>query len=276
MLAWIFALLFALPAPDVFIVVHVKGSIVKKANNVPIKVGDKLTPDESLVFKSDDATASLVSPAKGRFTLRKSAGAKPGEFLTVLKDNLMAQNPALRLSSRAGALVNSEDLRRHFSNAAKPEADIAPYLVLGTLRQPISSNSYPQDENNFFYIRYTYKKEAINKKLPYHADSIVISRATVLAVDGQPIAANEATDMALYYMRGGSTSTRITAMQLVFADEAEVAEELRALVGGLKEGGKSSDDILAEASAYLTEQYGRPNTDNLRAFLKQHLGWPGK
>ena len=60
---------FSEPA-DVYHVIHVRGTIQIKASGKLLKTNDKISSDDEVVFKMPDAVAAVISPKKGRFTLR--------------------------------------------------------------------------------------------------------------------------------------------------------------------------------------------------------------
>src|SRR5690606_18571578 len=47
--------------------------------------------------------------------------------------------------------------------------------IIDTLRIPINKNEYPLDDTIFFYLRYNYNGEEINKKLIVESSTILIS-----------------------------------------------------------------------------------------------------
>lgn len=53
----------------IYHVIHVNGTIQIKASGKLLEIGDKISSEDEIVFKTPDAMAALISAEKGRFTL---------------------------------------------------------------------------------------------------------------------------------------------------------------------------------------------------------------
>ncbi|MDA0195245.1 MAG: hypothetical protein O2887_10895 [Bacteroidetes bacterium] len=69
---FLFALASCAYAQD-YTVIHVRGEILKKSSDIPIKRGDRVGANEQIVFKSPDAVAAVLSPDRGRFILKSES-----------------------------------------------------------------------------------------------------------------------------------------------------------------------------------------------------------
>jgi hypothetical protein len=57
-------------AADTYHVIHVNGTIQIRASGKLLEVGDKISSEDEIVFKTPDAAAAVISAEKGRFILR--------------------------------------------------------------------------------------------------------------------------------------------------------------------------------------------------------------
>lgn len=255
-------------AQDTYVVLNVQGTI-KHANGKPVVRGDRLSPNEKLAFVGD-AAASLVHPQKGRFVVKgKATAGSASEVSLIVGQNVVAARPAQRLSSRDAGLNNQTDVAHYV--AGTQDGTVAKRLLFGVWAFEVSPASFPLNENRFFFVRYTYRNEPINKKLPYTGSVVRIDPAAFYQVDGKPIDAREVRDCMLYYLKG-QEQLAIGAFEPVFATE-EQQEEVRLILESLRASRKSAPEIYGEIYAYLAEMYGTPAHSNLKNFLKTAYGF---
>ena len=74
--------------------------------------------------------------------------------------------------------------------------------------------------------------------------------------------------MTLFY-RQGTTSKKINSFTPVFPDEQDLKVEVNIILS--EYDGKDSDVKKREVNSYLTEFYGKPNVDNLNAWLEEEF-----
>ena len=130
----------------------------------------------------------------------------------------------------------------------------------------IDKANFPMNNNNFFFLRYVYKGEAINKKLKYSDDTLIIDKVNLYTVDGRPIPNPDNTAISLYYKKG-TEYVAINGFELIFPDTDRLKKEVQVIIDELK--GRSSKDKVNEINAYIGENYGRVYNMNL-------LWWLGK
>jgi len=242
-------------AQDYF-VLQVKGQVKRTKSGVVVKTKDVIKADEQLTFSSPADAVAVVNPKAGRFIIKPGAPTKKNELFAFVKDAL--SQASSRLSTRSGGFNNVLDFQTYFKD---------PILLLPELRYKVNGDSYPINENSFFYIEYQYKGEAIPKQLKINPDSLlIIERAELFKIDGQSIAAGETTGHQLMYLNNGSASL-LSSLQFNLADPETVKTEITVLVDALKSEKASPKKITDEAMAYLLENYAKVDESNLKRWL---------
>lgn len=233
---------------DEYKVIKVIGKIMYKQSGKAMSTGDVFRSSASLVFKSDNSRAAVISRVKGRFVL-----APPSKAQTT---NLV---PAVNtISSRSGAIVNDLDVKRHF------EGD---YLIINEVAVPVSPQTFPQDEQHFFFLSYMYEGEKIMKKLGNRGEKLIINKSDVFSIDGEPIEPYD-TEMTLYYRDAKSKeNTKLSTFTMVVPDEELLEKEVSVILKEYED--KPSDEQFKQVKGYLTEFYGKPFDQSLKSWLAQ-------
>ena len=235
-------------AQNDYTVIKVYGTITyKKLDRYLIK-GDQFKDKEILIFKTNDSRAAVISPEKGRLMITNSSnnGTSGMNFVPGLSN----------ISTRSININSIYDIENEFSGQ---------YLLLNRAKIPISKNLYPQNDESFFFIKYTFNKEEINKKLNFSGDTLVIDVKELLQVDGKPIQLADNSQMKLYYYKNKS-SELICEFTAVMPDKEALQKEIAIIVNTYTN--KESKFVFDEIKAYLTEFYGKPNDFDLNNWLK--------
>lgn len=239
---------------DEYSVIKVIGDIKHLKSNKTLFTGDKVLSNEKLKFAQNTSKAALISKDKGRFMLQHTASGTVSAGLMPALNNV---------SSRAGALLNEVDIKNHFDSK---------FLILSGCSIEIASKTFPMDESNFFFLRFNHKGEEISKKLNFEGNKINFNASDILKIDGKEISLKEGTKMALMYRNSSeNTSKEMAIFEAVFVNEKVLKDECKLI---LNELGKDTtkDSKLEHILAYLTENYGKPNQENLSNWLKLNLG----
>jgi len=244
--------LFQAQAQD-YKVIRVNGTIVAQSTKSNLIRGTVFGEKEKFQYKTDDARAVVINTKKGKRYILKGTEADASYH------NASLTPSAGNISSRAGGLNNRLDLMNHFDGK---------YVILGELKVVINSAAFPMDKDHFFFIRYVYKGEKIDKELYYHNDTLIIIRDSLLQVDHKPIRNEDITEMKLYYVFkvDGEFKKSIISSTFypVFPKESDLKEEVEIVVDAMK--GKSDIEILQEISSYISDAYGRVNKENVLAW----------
>lgn len=237
---------------DQYSVIKVNGQIVYVRSGSDMATGDVFEATEKLDFKTTESRAAVISELKGRFILTAS---ESGDDINL--------GPAMNnISSRAGALLNMIDLQNHFKNN---------YLIIDRLEVEIGDKAFPQDDNNFFFIMYKYNGEEIPKMLAHNGNKLIIDKDELFKVDGTPIAVPAGTEMQLWYMESAKEQTTfVSEFVPVFPDADELQAEVAVIIRELSDG-KDYDTKVSEINAYLTEFYGKAESEHLEAWLNANF-----
>ncbi|MCB9224751.1 MAG: hypothetical protein R2780_07400 [Crocinitomicaceae bacterium] len=228
-------------------VIKVDGRIVIQKTKEDMKKGDVYLSGMALSFETPQSRAAVISALSGRFVL--SATEKGQTKILPAANNI---------SSRAGALINMIDLQNHFSGK---------YLVIGEMKLELGKEAFPMDEENFFYLTYNHNDEQIRKKLSSDGEYLILNKEEIFMIDGKSIPVEE-KEMVLYYRSEGQ-SKKISTFTPVFADKAELKDEISIILEEYAD--KDNKVKVKEVTAYLNEFYGHPEKDNLAEWLKEEF-----
>lgn len=236
-----------------FRVIKVNGSILLKTKGISLETGTVFSEKEDLLFRTEDATAAVINSQRGRLILTNK-----NHDLSTASSNYL---PSMyNISSRGGSLVNLLDLQNLFSGK---------YVVLGRETIELDKNNFPMDKDHFFFLRYIYKGEEINKKLDYSGDSLVIDKKSLYTVDGNPIPSPDNTSIRLFYHKG-TESVLISGFDLIFPDIMQLKKEIKVILDAIKD--KTSSEKTGEVNSYLNEFYGKVYRENLISWLGTNFG----
>lgn len=260
--------LFASQANPEYYVSNIKGKVFMAASHEALKIGDKVHLNEQLLFSSLSDRVAVINPERGRFVIQKNQLTGPhtqSELLIKIGDHLVPATKSVVLAGRAP--VNSKsDLAAWLRNLSKQQNDtLANFLFTDSIKFLLSSKSFPNPTTRFFFIRYIYQNEQINKRLAFRSDEpskrvLVIDRG-IFSIDGQTVKPQSLTPIQLFYYdseRGESET--IGKMALHVVDPIELQQEIQVLRRQLRVyyRGKSDADELVkkEIMAQLNEEYG--------------------
>jgi hypothetical protein len=252
-LFFLFVVSNSLYSQEDFKVIKVNGSILLKAKGISLETGTVFSDKEDLLFRTEDATAAVINSQKGRLILT----SKNHDLSTASSNHMPSM---YNISSRGVPLLNNSDLSNHFSGK---------YVVLDRQIIKIDNKSFPMDNSHFFFLRYIYKGEEINKKLAYSADTLIIDKKSLFTVDGKPIPSADNTSIKIFY-RKGDESLFISSFDLIFPDMRQLKKEIEIILSEIKS--KPAKEKIGEVDSYLNEFYGKVYQDNLISWLESNFG----
>lgn len=234
-------------------VIKVNGTIMITESGVSLAQGISFTDENKLEFITSNARAAVINSGKGRFIISENY-----YDLASAKSNFL---PAMNnISSRAGAMVTKNDLQNHFSGN---------YVVLDQSEIQLSGAIFPMNEKQFFFLRYIYDGENINKMLEYVSDSLIFIKKNIYKVDGKAISSPENNKVELFY-RNNNESVLISEFNLIFPDSANLKREVEIVLSEMTS--KSYEEKFTEINAYINDFYGKVDIANLRLWLKENFG----
>jgi hypothetical protein len=244
-----FFFMVSLSGQENYKVIKVNGSILIKDKGTSLQTGTVFSAKDDLQFNTNDATAAVINSQKGRLILTSQ-----NHDLSNASSNFL---PSMyNIASRGGFLITINALRNYFSGQ---------YAVLGTQFLELDPQNFPMNKNNFFFLRYTFKGEEINKKLDYSGDTLIISRSKLYTVDGNPIPSPDNTEISLYY-RKGAESLFVNTFQLIFPDEKQLKKEVQIIIDEFSQ--KSVREKVNEINSFIGENYGKVSRENVLSSVR--------
>lgn len=257
------------PQSSIYHVIHVRGIIINQTKNDTLTVGDKVNPSDKLVFKTPKATATVMSPAGGRFTLGLPAAKQSSngeEFMNLLKDVLMGEPKVAKLSTRGLAVDKIVDLRSVFAADSMVFLGKHSKLILETSVHPMSGNQY-------FLYRYTYNQDkTARKKIPFYGDTLVFDKKVLYTHNGHPVNIEQTSEVELYKVNvKDQSSTLIGNFKPIFISDEALQAELEVLTEVLKSLQFTDQKISDELYYHVVAIYGKTDENMLRLWLTEHL-----
>ncbi|HSZ24613.1 MAG TPA: hypothetical protein VK766_02790, partial [Cytophagaceae bacterium] len=124
------------------------------------------------------------------------------------------------------------------------------------------------NQSQFFFIRYKWSGETINKKLFIEKDSLLLEADEIFKVDGRLILPGEIQGVSLHYKKG-TTVTEIGPFTISFPDESVVKEMIMAFK---KHTSSKGEDFIEEVVSLMYDMYGKTDKNNVRAWVKANIG----
>ncbi len=234
-----------------FKVIKVNGTILLRTRGISLETGTVFSEKEDLLFRSEDATAAVINSQKGRLILTSK-----NHDISTAKSNYLP--PMYNIASR-GFSIN-DDPGDYFSGR---------YVVLDKQSIEIDEKKFPMDNDHFFFFRYSFKGEDINKKLGYSGNSLIIDKISLLTVDGNPIPSADNTKIKLFY-RKGTESVFISEFDLIFPDMDQLKKETEIILSEIKE--KKPKEKIEEINSFINEFYGKIHRENLAVWIGDNFG----
>lgn len=232
-----------------YTVIKVYGDILLKKDNRSLNQGDRFSDKDVLVFRTTESKAAVVHPEKGRLIISEASGGSKSNFVPAMSN----------VSTRGVNVTTASDLINEFKGN---------YIFFNKVNLKVNPNLFPLGENSFFFIRYTYEGETINKRLGYTSDTVIINKDELLRVDGTPVDAKQISEMKLFFMKDKKTSF-ICAFNPVFPEMELLKKEIQIIAQTLSS--KDKLFLIDEIEAYLIENYGKFDKTDLRVWLNTFM-----
>ena len=128
----------------------------------------------------------------------------------------------------------------------------------------VSPLAYPMDEKRFFFVRYLYRGEVINKRLDSRGDTLIFERKRFYSVDSAPVEPSETSEHALhYYDAATGKAIRLTVLSFVSISDDEFGRLAAELKGF---DGEDKIDVLREV---ITGLYGSVSDSDIISALRR-------
>lgn len=249
----------AVNAQSPFKVISVNGEILAKKANQKLQNGLEVKSDDNFSFIVPNSRAALINPDLGRVILTEQNATNA--FAKA------AFAPAISTVKTRGSIDGLITTRLQLSTFFSENI-----YIIDRLEMRISNAVYPMNNSGYFFIRYNYKGEEINKRLAYAGDTLIIDKKELYTIDGNPIPNPEVNEMKLYYYEivgDNAKAAFISSFNIVFVPAEQLKSEVEVIIGSLK--GKPYDKILAEVSDYINSFYGTMEPSYIESWLNKEF-----
>lgn len=238
-------------------VIHIKGNIINEDTGEKLFRGIKLDQNSRLQFENEDAVAAVLSSDRGRYILStRSLDNVSKDLLYVLSSVIMPARG--KMSSRSGSINNLLDFQNTFKD---PIA-----WINDTLSIKVSETAYPVGEDKFFFVRYNYQGEMINKLLNYSSGNLHFVKEDFYSVDGKPVAPASTSDHQLYYYdRVKESSSLISPIGLNPVSEDKIVIIYNELAPSEK------DERIEIVHEMISSMYGQCNPEDIEKIVDNAL-----
>lgn len=236
---------------DLFKVINVNGEIFANKANANLESGIEVASDDEFDFIAPNSRAAMINSELGRVILTEQNSEDA--FARA------AFAPAMTsISTRGTAVASTAELQHLFTGNM---------IIIDRLELKINSQYYPMDDKNFFYINYIYENEPVNKRLSFKNDIMIVDKAELFSIDGNPIDHSGVENLKLFYYvkQNIPESTLIAEFDMGFVDGEQIKPEVQIIVQELNE--KPFDVIITEVHEYLKAFYGVAVRTNLESWL---------
>ncbi|NOT76442.1 MAG: hypothetical protein HOP08_16060 [Cyclobacteriaceae bacterium] len=238
-----------------YYVLQVRGKVTFQKTGMLLKMNDVVKQSDKLVFSTESDAVAVVNAKSGRFIIKPKVSEGSSELMAIVKDILLPGTS--RLSTRSGNFNNAHDIQVYFKDSV---------VLLSELKYKVSAAAFPMGANAFFFIRYRFNNEDINKKLVNVSDSLIIKRAELFAVDGKPIALSAASDLRLFYSKDKAI-TQVTNLSISTPDLTRLKAEIDILVKNMPPN-TSASKLKEEVAEYLEDCYGKVSVVDFEKWYK--------
>lgn len=248
-----------------YYVLHVEGTITLEDSGVPIKVGDKVSSEASLIFENDKAKAIVMGRKQGRQLLSplfsdgvKGTKKSGTEELVVLLNEVLhpMQKIDMKMSSRKSP-TGEKKLRTFFGEEK--------FVVIGkSIPIRLDYSFYPLDKIDIVLSYYTSDGKTVMDTLPTLPHNVILLHQDSIykGVDPKLVTDNKFEKLQKY---GSMTGLETEIESLVFLEE----DYLRKQVDVLKHFYRLSPrkELYKEIALFVMEAYGKVDQDHLFDWL---------
>jgi hypothetical protein len=217
-LLFLFLLFIQQGKTEEYYIVQSKGDIKLKKTGQVLKKGDKIKAEEEVEFLHSDARALVISTQRGTLILQrpKNTAKKDGELAYIVKSSLLSGSGMM--GTRDGPINSMPALKSYLTKGS--------LLVLDTAKIPVSMHKHSLfRKKQYFFVRYIYKSQTINKKLAHKAPHLLIDRNAIVCRWAE-VPADSCRNFTMYYRNEAKNeSVPVTRFSPVFADMDKINSE---------------------------------------------------
>jgi hypothetical protein len=264
-----------------YYVCHIDGKVQFAASKDSVKLGDKIQEKDSLLFTGAGARVVVVSN-KGVFNItnRKTLPGQPlANVVLVVRDHILPDNKIVQLHTKgSGALINLQAMQSYLASLS--DEDKPKLLLVNNIRFYLNRQTFAERNKNYFFLRYQYKDETIQQKLPYtepqqaNGPLYVEINKSIFQKNNTLLDTANIKDMQLYYQFGDTPApVLISDLAIVMASREALLNELKIVIRHLVEINASQDErketLQKLIAGYLQRNYGGTDTEELSVLFPE-------
>lgn len=249
-----------------YTVLAVKGEIISEKTGQPIKEMDEVCATDKLTFSTQNSKASVFSSEQGTFVI-KLGDKKKKDVLTAFVSSVLFAGKE-RLSTKIIdfdelELVNIKFYEKEFGKD---------YFIIKESKNFVDSKDFPMNENNYFYVKYLFDGNEIEKKLKFDKDTLLIDK-DIFKTEEFDINPEKVDSVSLYYFdKEKSKQIYLTSFSLSFADDNILKSELSNYITILKKYNMKDIFITEQVIYFINDMYGNVNWYDVRSYLIENFG----
>ncbi|GEM_PF-4287499 len=240
---------FALSTHSQFSVLKIQGDVFLQTQNRQLKIGDKISDKDILIFGSMRDKISLFHSEKG------CVQAIPKTSMTVMLMDVLVVNNQRDTLRKMGS-----DLSVYFCSDS--------IIIIGEVLQKRIPFSYKMSEKSFFRIEMIYGEAEILTDLKFNEDTLLISRNDIYKVDNQEIDKTKLSKVQLFYRISSKYKTAICRnLRLIFLDKTQIQKSTDVIVAEMRKAKLSDTEITKLVCIFLNQNYGIPDEANFHNWI---------
>lgn len=246
-------------AQNPYKVISVNGEILAKKANIKLQSGIEVKSDDNFAFIIPNSRAALINPKLGRIILTEQNATDAF--------SKAAFAPAISSVKTRGTINTSIFSKNQLVSLFSDQL-----CIIDKLEIKISESLFPMSSNAYFFIRYIYKGEEINKRLSFKSDTLIIEKNELYTIDGNPIPNPDVKEMKLYYyeiMGKNAKATYLSSFNLSFISGDMLKHEVKVILDAMAK--ESYDKKIAEVYDFVTQFYGAIDIDYLEKWVNKEF-----
>lgn len=188
-------------------VASVNNGWAKKLNGQLLKTGDLVNLADRFRISSKKVVIPLIGPGGDVRFLRwdaagQAAGSKSSELWMMVSKTLRPIAMEKAMEGRSGIIASLFELESYL---AQFQEDTSAMLIVDELQMRLSKNAFSEEKKRYFFMRYQYRGESINKRLAFRNDVAspsvltLVLDTSLLKVDKKPVKLSETSGWQLFY-----------------------------------------------------------------------------
>jgi hypothetical protein len=260
------------------IVMGTSGKVFDQRTNAILVAGTKVSLSDSVYWQSGNSRIALIDASNKLYLFPgpgfQSKKTKNG-FGALIREVLVPTTTTNMLAVRGAQMSSLEEIQKWFSffnNAEKPLA------IVGSLRIQLNPESFQNLERKYFFLRYTYNGEQINKRLPFvlaNSTLYLLIDSSICLVDGKPVDPSLINLVELfYYDRAAAQSWSQGVFHIRYVSKKDLFEQWCNVKNIWEQNPNKTETLREICLNYLNSFYGQLDERKASELVDAFLGHP--